>query len=103
MKKMQNEIYPLGSIVKLRDQEKTLMIIGYIPIDIESKVSYDYLVCLYPEGVVESSNQIGINADQIEKVIYKAPKDEENTQVLKKLSDFYENKGKERLTNNLKK
>ncbi len=65
-----NSFLPLGSIVHLKSQQKKLMIIGYLPLDLEqSSLMYDYIGCLYPEGVLATDKNILFNQKDIKEVI----------------------------------
>lgn len=72
---------PLGTIVLLKGGEKRLMIIGFSVVgDKEQNKIYDYLGCIYPEGVLSSSKNLLFNNDQIEKIISYGYYDEEDTE-----------------------
>lgn len=66
-----SKLLPIGSVVKLKDAEKEIMITGFYTVS-ESDTSkiYDYSACLYPEGIVSSDKNLLFNHDQIEKVLY---------------------------------
>ena len=75
---MLNKYLNLGSIVKLNETEKKFMIIGYeVSTSSEGSVVYDYLGCLYPEGVFDTEQNFLFNHDQIEKVLFEGYLDEE--------------------------
>ena len=50
---------PIGTVVMLEGGTKKLMITGFCVIPDEKKQVYDYVGCLYPEGMV-SSKQHGL-------------------------------------------
>lgn len=61
---------PLGSVVSLKGNEKTLMIIGRAlvrQLDDGDKEYFDYSMCLYPEGLI-SDTVIFSNHDCISQV-----------------------------------
>ena len=62
------KLYPIGSVVKLRDAEKELMIIGILPTN--EDVQYDYLAVLYPEGYINDKYVFLFNHDDILEVKY---------------------------------
>ena len=64
---MKNSILPIGSIVRANNQD--LMICSYLKKDalVQGK-HYDYVCCLYPNGVQEES--VLIQKEQIQKIIF---------------------------------
>ena len=71
---MENEIYekylPLGTIVKLKNGKKCLMITGFCLYDNDhGHVLYDYCGCMYPEGMLSNKENNLFNHSDIEKVI----------------------------------
>ena len=62
------KLYPIGSVVKLRDAEKELMVIGILPTN--EDVQYDYLAVLYPEGYINDKYVFLFNHDDILEVKY---------------------------------
>lgn len=71
---------PIGSVVMLKDASKKLMIIGFSIIDMDNKDKiYDYLGCIYPDGVMDNNTNIVFNHEDIKSIVaigYKS--DEEN-------------------------
>jgi len=62
-------LLPIGSVVKVKSEDATLMVIGFFP---ESGIrSYDYLGVLYPQGLLEMPNFYLFDIEQIEDVIHK--------------------------------
>lgn len=62
---------PIGSVVRLSNGKKNVMIIGFCPLaNTNGQVMYDYSGCLYPEGVFSSEYNLLFNHEQIEKVEY---------------------------------
>lgn len=62
------KLYPIGSVVKLKNAEKELMIIGILPIN--EDIQYDYLAVLYPEGYINDKYVFLFNHDDILEVKY---------------------------------
>ncbi len=69
---MKTEKYlPLGTIVLLKDARKRMVIIGYEGMTGEDGgKTYDYIGCLYPEGVVALNRNLLFNHDQIEDIYF---------------------------------
>lgn len=74
---------PLGTVVLLKDATKKVSIIGYKVYEENDneKKEYDYVGCLYPEGVVSSDKNLLFNHKQIQKVYYIGYNDEEYKKV----------------------
>jgi len=64
------EYLPLGTVVILKEGEKTIMIYGRKQIHAETKVMYDYVACLYPEGNLNEKYTYLFNHDQIQEVLF---------------------------------
>lgn len=74
-----NVFLPLGTVVLLKGGKKRLMIIGYCAFDEARKhKAYDYIGCLYPEGVISSKQMALFDNNQIVKVYSKGYSDEED-------------------------
>ena len=65
------------------------MIIGYEAItDEEQRMTYDYIGCLYPEGVIAPDKNLLFNHEQIEKIFNIGFSDEEDLIFKKKLKEL---------------
>lgn len=65
-----NELLPIGTVVKLKDGEKSLMIYGVFQNHTESNTQYDYVACLYPEGNISHEFTYLFNHEQIDEIEY---------------------------------
>lgn len=78
MNEYKDSVYlPLGTIVLLKDGNKKIMIIGFTVIEENSEKMFDYLGCLYPEGVLSSSKNLLFNNSDIAEVVNVGYVDEE--------------------------
>lgn len=85
------DLLPIGSIVRLHDGEKRLMIIGIMQSDASGNgKEYDYLGILYPEGHIGDRFQYLFNQEDIEEVIFRGFEDDERVEFLNKLTNLYE-------------
>lgn len=82
------ELLPIGSVVKLKDATKRLMITGVIQTDIDGN-DYDYIAVLYPEGNVTQETQFLFQHTDIEDVIFRGYEDDEREGFLNRLAEFY--------------
>ena len=64
-------LLPIGSVVTLKDADKSLMIVGrsQTPADDDNKF-YDYSGILYPEGYLDRQHLALFNHEDIEEVRY---------------------------------
>ena len=86
------ELLPIGSIVLLKNGEKKLIIIGIKPVDkTNNNAMYDYLAVPYPEGYIKDTLTFFVNHDKIEQVIARGYEDEERTEFIEKLDEYYKN------------
>ena len=77
------ELLPTGSVVRLVDGEKYLMIVGVMQTMAGiRKKECDYLGVLYPEGY-------GFNHVDVEEIVFRGYEDQEREEFLTKLSDLY--------------
>lgn len=95
MEEKYEKYLPIGSVVLLKGATKRIMIIGYAVTAPESgdKI-WDYIACLYPEGVAPEKN-IVFQHDDIEKIFSLGYSDEEQkkfSELLKKAAIEQENK-----------
>ena len=62
---------PIGTIIKIKDKEGTLMIVGYCSkFKIKKLMAYSYFCCLYPIGFTTSEDLILIKNNEISEVIH---------------------------------
>ena len=86
---MNKEKYlPIGSVVLLKDAKKRIMVTGFVAQSQETgdKI-FDYMGCLYPEGIISSEQNLLFNHDQIDKIFYLGYSDEEWLKVHSKLKE----------------
>lgn len=56
---------PIGSVILLNGGKKRIMIMGYAQVDEKAKKEYDYIGCMYPEGIVYNVENILFNHNDI--------------------------------------
>ena len=59
------ELFPIGSVVKLRNGIRPLMIFGIKQTNLETNEEYDYIGVLYPEGNMGDKTQFLFNHEDI--------------------------------------
>lgn len=82
---------PIGTIVLLKGGTKRLMITGFCVTTEERKDEvWDYVGCLYPEGVLSTTTNCVFDHAQISKVLYSGLVDEEEKEFKQKLFESLE-------------
>ena len=79
---------PLGSVCLLKKAKKRIMVIGYLPMvteDNNTQVVYDYVGCLYPEGIISTEQSLLFNHSDIDKLFYMGYIDDEYKEFNKQL------------------
>lgn len=80
---------PLGSVVLLKEAKKRIMVIGFMGRAQETgDKTFDYIGCLYPEGILSSDKNLMFNHDQIDKIFYLGLVDDEQRGFQLKLKNL---------------
>lgn len=84
---MNNKLLPLGSIIKVKGSEKEIMITGFYQIQVadSNQEIFDYIGCLWPEGIVDTDQNLFFNNVDIDKVLFKGFVNEEEDVFKEKL------------------
>lgn len=91
------EYLPIGSVVLLKDAQKKVMITGYTPIDMETKNKiYEYLGCIFPEGIIKSDENILFDTKDIDKIFFKGFVNEEQENFITEVKEILENEEKKK-------
>lgn len=85
---MYNGILPIGTVVKLKNMEKRVMIIGYgaKKIDEEDKI-WDYVICPFPYGIMNLQKTLVCNREDIEILYAIGYQDAEVLQLNKEIAE----------------
>ena len=67
---MYKDLLPIGSVVKLVEGERYVMICGRIVVPDGKTDIYDYVGCIYPEGVSSSDDMVFFNRNSIELLLF---------------------------------
>lgn len=86
------ELLPIGSIVLLKEAEKRLMVFGVRQTDEDTGTEYDYIGVLYPEGNLGENVRFLFNHEDIQEIYFRGFDDEERTQFMQRLYDYFESK-----------
>ncbi len=90
---------PIGSVVILKGATKKLMITGFCMIGKDQQGQknikvFDYVGCLYPDGVVDSSKNILFDHEAIEKIFAIGYSDDEEKKFKEMLKQELEKRSK---------
>ena len=78
---------PLGSVCRLKEGQKSIMVTGFGALNMQERKVYDYLGVIYPEGQITSEISLMFDHEQIQKVEYMGYDNDENKEFQKELND----------------
>ena len=81
---MYKDLLPIGSVVSVKGAKRNFLICGRVVARTGSDDVYDYVACLYPEGLINVDNLYFFNRDAIEECLHKGYESQEE-------NDFREN------------
>lgn len=87
---MYKDLMPIGSIVRLIGGTHRVMICGRIVCKAGEDKIYDYVGCLYPEGMTSSEKMFFFNRDAIETVFFIGFQDEDEFKFRQALNQLGE-------------
>jgi hypothetical protein len=79
---------PLGSVVRLKDGKKNIMIYGRRQRDLKEGKIYDYIACLHPEGNLNEQFMYLFNREHIAEVLFMGYQDEDEAKHVAKLNEI---------------
>ncbi|AJO60296.1 MULTISPECIES: DUF4176 domain-containing protein [Bacillus] len=82
--------FPIGTIVKLKNMKKLVMVFGRHQIQSSSGKEFDYVAVPYPEGNISENFNVFFDEEMIEKVIYEGYTDNEDQLLRDKLNEIIE-------------
>ncbi|CDF21065.1 iS200 family transposase [Clostridium sp. CAG:609] len=82
---------PIGSVIKLKNNNKSIMITGYYSVEYARDLEiYDYSGCAYPEGVMIKSSCCSFNQSDIKEVLFEGYKTNEYKTLTNGLNEIDE-------------
>ena len=88
---MNKRYLPIGSVIKLKNNNKSIMITGYYSVEYARDLEiYDYSGCAYPEGVMIKSSYCSFNQSDIKEVLFEGYKTNEYTTLTNSLNEIDE-------------
>jgi len=67
---MYTNMLPNGTVVRLKDGERYLMIMGRVIAGGEPMEIYDYVGCLFPEGMTDFGEGYFFNKEDIDEIVF---------------------------------
>ena len=69
---MKEKFLPIGSVCRLKGATKNVMITGFCVVknDGSDQTVYDYLGCMYPQGIFSSEYNFMFNHEEIEEILH---------------------------------
>lgn len=87
------KLLPIGSVVLLKQAKKKIMIVGFYASDGKNEnITYDYVACPFPEGVISSEKHLLFNHSQIDKICHYGLDNGEELMFKKLLKEVIEDK-----------
>ena len=80
-------LYPVGTVVKLKESDIELVIIGYARKDPESGIMYDYVGVHAVYGMSLSTDLIFFNEEHIEEVVFRGFEDDDYAELKQSFLD----------------
>lgn len=89
MNKIEEKYLPIGTVVMLKGASKRVMVTGFCAIKGSNKNEiWDYIGCMYPEGVLSSNQTCLFNHEKIEKIYHYGLIDEEEEKFKAQLNEL---------------
>lgn len=76
---------PIGSVVLLNDATKRVMICGFCVTPKDENKLFDYIGCLYPEGIIDTDQNLLFNHNDIKQIFAIGYSDDEEKIFKEKL------------------
>jgi len=86
---MVKELLPIGTVVKLKEGVKRVMIFGIKQTNETDSIEYDYIGVLYPEGNIGLEFQYLFNHGDIDQIYHRGFEDEEREHFIDELDKVY--------------
>lgn len=64
------KLVPIGTVVKLKEMDKLVMVFGYNQIQTSTGKQYDYIAVPYPEGNISPDYNVFFNRNMIDDIMY---------------------------------
>lgn len=84
------ELLPIGSVVRLKEGKKKVMIFGIKQTDSENGEEHDYIGVTYPEGNMGQELQFFFEHGSIEEIVFRGFENEEREEFISRLAAFYD-------------
>lgn len=80
---------PIGSVCLLKGAKKRVMITGFLATGKETgNKTFDYMGCIFPEGILSSEQNLLFDHEQIDKIFYLGYSDDEQKALSIRLKEL---------------
>lgn len=80
-------LLPIGSVVRLRGEESSFMVVGYFSVQSRRPdYVWDYVGVLFPQGCLDTTQTYAFDKEQIEEIQFIGYEDEEQNQFIMELN-----------------
>ena len=86
---MLDYLLPIGSVVRLKEATRKIMIFGVKQTNADTDITYDYIGVIYPEGNIGQEYQVMFHHDMIEEIYFRGFENEERDVFIEKLSGIF--------------
>lgn len=91
MEQEYNKYLPLGTLVKIDERLKKVMIIGFcMKLEKDPNRVYDYIGCIYPNGLLSTNEYFTFNHEDIKEVCVLGYSDQEDIEFKAELKSRIE-------------
>lgn len=91
------ELLPIGSVVRLKDAKKKIVIMGVMPMKHTPEgtdIIHDYLGVPYPEGYLTKETGLLFNHEKIDEIVFRGYTDHERETFVNVMSQIVSNADK---------
>ncbi|MCI8785325.1 MAG: DUF4176 domain-containing protein [Eubacterium sp.] len=81
------DLMPIGSVVRLKEAEKKLMIIGIKQLNEEKGTVKDYIGVMYPEGYLNKEVFFTFDQEDVEETIFEGYRSKEQETFFEQVSE----------------
>ena len=90
--KIDKDFLPVGTVVKLRLEDRMFMIVGYYGTNKTTKKVYDYIGVYYPFGFEGEENLLTFNRSYVKEILHMGHEDEMFDKLKEKLNKIDKSK-----------
>lgn len=82
------KLFTIGSVVKLKNIEKRVMIVGHLQREKEGNKAWDYAGVIFPIGVIDPDKMLLFNHETIERLYFIGLQDDESIDYMRSVFEY---------------